>query len=137
MGALIAALTLGTQAWALSEDARQWQSMVFTVLVFCQLVHSMAIRSESRSLFGMGLLTNPALLGAIALSVVLQLALLYVPWLQDIFRTTALTPAQLAVVFVVPLVVLFAVEVEKLLVRRGVLHYGEVTIGRGRHHPVA
>ena len=44
----------------------------------------------------MGLLTNPALLGAIALSVVLQLALLYVPWLQDIFRTTALTPAQLA-----------------------------------------
>ena len=138
VGALIAALTLGTQAWALSEDTRQWQSMVFTVLVFCQLVHSMAIRSESRSLFTMGLLTNPSLLGAIGLSVVLQLALLYVPWLQDIFRTTALTPAQLAVVFVVPLVVLFAVEVEKLLVRRGVLHYGEITVGHGGpHHPVA
>ena len=137
VGALIAALTLGTQAWALSEDTRQWQSMVFTVLVFCQLVHSMAIRSESRSLFGMGLLTNPALLGAIALSVALQLALLYVPWLQDIFRTTALTPAQLAVVFVVPLVVLVAVEIEKLLVRRGVLRYGEVSVGRGSRHPVA
>ena len=76
-------------------------------------------------------------MGAIGLSVVLQLALLYVPWLQDIFRTTALAPAQLAVVFVVPLVVLFVVEVEKLLVRRGVLHYGEVTIGRGGRHPVA
>ncbi len=137
VGALIAALTLGTQAWALSEDARQWQSMVFTVLVFCQLVHSMAIRSETRSLFRMGLLTNPALLGAVALSVALQLALLYVPWLQDIFRTTALTPAQLAVVFVVPLVVLFAVEIEKLLVRRGVLHYGEVAFGHRRRHPVA
>jgi Ca2+-transporting ATPase len=97
----------------------------------------MAIRSESRSLFTMGLLTNPSLLGAIALSVVLQLALLYVPWLQDIFRTTALTPAQLAVVFVVPLVVLFAVEVEKLLVRRGVLRYGEITVGRGGRRPVA
>ncbi len=137
VGALIAALTLGTQAWALSEDTRQWQSMVFTVLVFCQLVHSMAIRSETRSLFGMGLFTNPALLGAIALSVVLQLALLYVPWLQDIFRTTALTPAQLAVVFVVPLVVLVAVEIEKLLVRRGVLRYGEVPVGHGGRRPVA
>jgi Ca2+-transporting ATPase len=126
VGALIAALTLGTQAWALSEDTRQWQSMVFTVLVFCQLVHSMAIRSESRSLFRIGLLTNRALLGAIALSVLLQLALLYVPWLQEIFRTTALTPAQLAVVFLVPLVVLVAVEIEKLLVRRGMLHYGDV-----------
>ena len=137
VGAVIAALTLGTQAWALSEDTREWQSMVFSVLVFCQLVHSMAIRSERRSLFSIGLLTNPALVGAIAVSVVLQLALLYVPWLQDIFRTTALTPAQLAVVFVVPLVVLFAVEVEKLLVRRGVLHYGEVTVGHGGRHPVA
>jgi Ca2+-transporting ATPase len=111
--------------------------MVFSVLVFCQLVHSMAIRSESRSLFSMGLLTNPALVGAIALSVVLQLALLYVPWLQDIFRTTALTPAQLAVVVVVPLVVLVAVEVEKLLVRRGVLRYGEMPVGGSGRHPVA
>jgi Ca2+-transporting ATPase len=137
VGALIAALTLGTQAWALSEDTREWQSMVFSVLVFCQLVHSMAIRSESRSLFGMGLLTNPALLGAIGLSVVLQMALLYVPWLQDIFRTTALTPAQLAVVVVVPLVVLVAVEVEKLLVRRGVLRYGEISVGRAGRQRVA
>ncbi|HSO04174.1 MAG TPA: cation-translocating P-type ATPase [Candidatus Limnocylindrales bacterium] len=140
VGGLIAALTLGTQAWALSEDTRQWQSMVFTVLVFCQLVHSMAIRSESRSLFRMGLLTNRALLGAIVLSVLLQLALLYVPWLQGVFRTTALTPAQLAVVFLVPLVVLVAVEIEKLLVRRGVLRYGEVavtpgTLGRSADHP--
>ena len=133
VGGLIAALTLATQAWALSEDTRQWQSMVFTVLVFCQLVHSMAIRSESRSLFRMGLFTNPALLGAIALSVVLQLALLYVPWLQEVFRTTALTPAQLAVVFLVPLVVLVAVEVEKLLVRRGVLHYGDVPVTHDAH----
>jgi P-type Ca2+ transporter type 2C len=137
VGALIAALTLGTQAWALSEDTRQWQSMVFTVLVFCQLVHSMAIRSETRPLFRMGLLTNPSLVGAIALSVLLQFALLYVPWLQDIFRTTALTPDQLAVVVLVPLVVLVAVEVEKLLVRRGVLRYGEVPARRGSHVPDA
>ncbi|HYN56106.1 MAG TPA: cation-translocating P-type ATPase [Motilibacterales bacterium] len=131
VGGLIAALTLGTQAWALSEDTRAWQSMVFTVLVFCQLVHSMAIRSETRSLFAIGLFTNPALLGALGLSVALQLALLYVPWLQGIFRTTALTPAQLAVVCVVPLVILAAVELEKLLTRRGVLRYAQVPTGQG------
>jgi len=34
-------------------------------------------------------------------------------------------------------VVLLAVELEKLLVRRGVLHYGDVTVGAGGRHPVA
>ncbi len=123
VGLLIGALALGTQAWALDAGVAEWQSMVFSVLVFSQLVHALAIRSETRSLFSIGLGTNKALLGAIALSLALQLALIYVPWLQGIFHTAALSAGQLAIVLVLPLTVLLAVEAEKLLVRRGILRY--------------
>jgi Ca2+-transporting ATPase len=121
VGLLIGMLTLGTQAWGLREAPEQWQTMVFTVLVFAQLALSLAIRSETRSLFSLGLWTNPSLVGAVGLSVALQLALIYVPWLQGIFHTHALTPGQLVAVLVIPLTVLVAVELEKLLVRRGFL----------------
>jgi len=122
VGLLIGGLTLGMQAWALGNDVEQWQTMVFTVLAFSQLVHAMAIRSETRSLFSIGLLTNKPLLGAVALTVFLQLVLIYVPWFQGVFRTAPLTAGQLVIVFLVPLLVLAAVEAEKALVRRGWLH---------------
>ncbi len=122
VGLLIGALSLGTQAWALEQDVAQWQTMVFTVLVFSQLVHSMAIRSETRSLFSIGVLTNRPLVGAILLSIALQLMLVYVPWFQGVFRTQPLDAGQLLIVLVVPLVVLVVVEVEKALVRSGMLY---------------
>jgi Ca2+-transporting ATPase len=130
VGLLIGALSLGTQAWALERDVAQWQTMVFTVLVFSQLVHSMAVRSETRSLFSIGLLTNRPLIGALLLSVALQLMLIYVPWLQGVFRTQPLTASQLVIVFSVPLMVLLAVEAEKALVRSGRL-YREAFPGAG------
>jgi hypothetical protein len=45
-----------------------------------------------------------------------------VPWFQGVFRTAPLSGSQLAIVFIVPLVVLLVVEAEKALVRRGLLH---------------
>ncbi len=121
VGLLIGALTLGTQAWAIETGRDHWQSMVFTVLVFCQLVHAMVIRSETQSLFSLGLASNRSLLSAVVLSVAVQMALLYVPALQPVFRTAPLTPLELLVVFVVPLGVLVWVETEKWLIRRGVV----------------
>jgi len=118
VGLLMASLTLGVQAWAIGSDREHWQSMVFTVLVFCQLVHAMAIRSETQSLFSIGLRTNRPLLATVVLSVGLQLALLYVPVLQPVFRTAALSPLELLVVLVVPLAVLAWVEAEKAWLRR-------------------
>lgn len=56
--------------------------MVFTVLVFAQLGHAMAVRSESLPSFGRRFATNPPLLGAVLLTVGLQLAVVHVPWLQ-------------------------------------------------------
>ena len=119
VGLLIGGLTLATQAWTWYRDQAGWQTMVFTVLVFAQLFHCLAIRSERFSLFSIGLASNPALLGAVLLTVLAQLAVIYLPPLNTVFRTVPLSPAELAGCVVIGSIVLVAVELEKLVRRRG------------------
>ncbi|ADJ27902.1 calcium-translocating P-type ATPase, PMCA-type [Nitrosococcus watsonii] len=119
VGLLIGGLSLLAQAWAYHGGDAHWQTMVFTVLTFCQLAHVLAIRSEKESLFTQGLLSNPWLLGAVAMTVALQLAVIYLPFLNPIFRTAPLTMEELAFCFALPMVVFVAVEIEKWLVRKG------------------
>ena len=114
VGLLIGGLCLGVQAWALQGgDAVRAQTMVFTLLTFAQMAHLMAIRGERDSLFRQGLLSNAPLLGAVLLTVLLQLATVYLPWLQPIFRTEALAAADLALCFGLAAVVFVAAEAEK------------------------
>jgi Ca2+-transporting ATPase len=118
VGLLMAAIALGTQAWAWHADLPQWQTIVFTVLCFMQLGHVLAIRSERTSLFSQGLLTNRPLLGAVTLTVLLQLAVLYVPALNTLFSTVPLTAAELAGCFAAAAAILAVVELEKWWRRR-------------------
>ena len=118
-GLLIGGLSLSTQAYAIAIGSEHWQTMVFTVLTLSQLVHAMGIRSERQSLFTLGLFSNKALLGAVLLTVLLQLAVIYLPAANAIFKTQPLTGPELFFCFVLPLVVLVEVECEKWLVRRG------------------
>jgi Ca2+-transporting ATPase len=118
VGPLMAALVLGTQAWSLASGSSHWQTMVFTVLCLCQLAHVLAIRSEHASLFRQGLLSNRPLLGAVALTFALQMATIYVPALNDIFKTQPLSPTELLAALAISAVVFAAVEVEKWLRRR-------------------
>jgi Ca2+-transporting ATPase len=111
-------------AWAYSRGSDNWQTMVFTVLVLSQLVNAMAIRSERQSLFAIGWFSNPALTGAVLLTLALQMAVVYWPPLQAIFHTSGLTPTELAVALTLPWVVLVAVEIEKALARRGLVYGG-------------
>ena len=122
VGLLIGGLSLLVQAWALQANDAHWQSMVFTVLTLSQMCHVLAIRSERESLFSLGLFSNPAMLGAVLLTFVLQLAVLYMPLLQPIFKTTPLSLAELGWCLALSSVVFVAVEIEKALVRRGWLY---------------
>jgi Ca2+-transporting ATPase len=123
VGLLIGGLSISTQYWAIATGASHWQTMVFTVLTFCQLFHVMAIRSEE-SLFTVGIGSNLPLLGAVLLGAVLQLAVIYVPAANDIFKTQPLSAGELAFCFLLPGTVFVAIEVEKWLTRRGVLYRG-------------
>ena len=87
--------------------------MVFTTLTLGQMAHVMAIRSESDSLFTQGLLSNKPLLGAVALTFVLQMATIYVPFLHPIFKTQTLTLGELAVCLGLAGMIWVAVEIEK------------------------
>ena len=118
VGLLMAALTLLTQAWAYSTGHAHWQTMVFTVLTLTQLVHVMAIRSEKESLFAIGIFSNRPMALAILVTFLLQMATIYVPALNPIFKTEALDGGELAACLVISGVVLLAVEIEKWLVRR-------------------
>jgi Ca2+-transporting ATPase len=120
VGLLMAALTLGVQAWQVHAGAAQahWQTLVFTTLCFVQLGHVLAVRSEHDSLWRLGLASNPLLLGAVSLTAVLQLAIIYVPALNTIFHTAPLDALELGLAVGAALCVLGAVEVEKAIRRR-------------------
>jgi len=117
VGLAIGAITLGTQAWAIRAGIEHWQTLVFTVLVFTQLVHSIAIRSERDSLFKIGLFGNPALLIAVIGTVAAQLLIIYVPAFNVVFHTAPLSAAEIGLCFAVSSVVLLIVELEKLVRR--------------------
>lgn len=122
VGLLLGALCIGVQAWALHVDDAHWQTMVFTVLTLAQMFHVLAIRSERDSLVTQGLFSNRPLLGAILLTFALQLSTVYVPALNPVFHTEALTLGELGLCLALSSVMLVAVEAEKALIRRGVLY---------------
>ncbi len=118
VGLLMAGVSLFAQAWAYRNDIAHWQSIVFTVLTLSQMGHVLAIRSERESLFQQGLLSNAPLLGAVSLTFFLQMAVLYLPVLNTIFKTTPLSVGELCFCLVLSSIVFFAVEVEKSMRRR-------------------
>jgi Ca2+-transporting ATPase len=119
VGTFMASLALGTQAWFFERGSAHWQTMVFTVLAFSQLAHVLAVRSERDSLLSQGLLSNRPLAAAVALTVALQLAVVYLPALNVVFVTEPLTPGELLVAVGVSSLVFVAVELEKWVKRAG------------------
>jgi Ca2+-transporting ATPase len=118
VGLLIGSLCLGVQAWALANGHASWQTMVFTVLTLSQMVHVLCIRSERDSLWQMGLMSNKPLLGAVALTFLLQMATIYVPLLNPVFKTQPLSLQELFICLGAAAVVGVVVELEKLWRRR-------------------
>lgn len=122
VGLFIGGISIAAMAWGISRNVAYWQTMVFTVLTVSQLFHSLAVRSESASLFSIGLFSNLPMLGAVMLTLLLQLAVIYLPALNSIFYTQPLPMFDLAVCLALSSLVLFAVEIEKWLIRRGMIY---------------
>jgi Ca2+-transporting ATPase len=122
IGLLIGGLSLATQALALATENPHWQTMVFTVLTFTQLCHVLAIRSERLSLFSRGFGGNPALLASIVVTIILQLGVIYIPVLRELFKLQPLSADELLYCMVVSMLVIPAVELEKSLIRHGVIY---------------
>jgi Ca2+-transporting ATPase len=118
VGALMALVSLATGVWYSQVEPEIWQTMLFTTLTLSQLAHVMAIRAGDESLFRVGLLSNKPLLGAVAITFVLQLVAIYTPFFQGFLETEALPLADLAIAVALSTIIFWAVEVEKWLIRR-------------------
>jgi Ca2+-transporting ATPase len=122
VGLLIGTVSLLAQAWAIHSGSEHWRTMAFTVLTLAQLAHVVAIRSERESLFRQGVASNLPLLGAVVFTLALQMAAVYVPFMNSVLSTHPLTAVELGVCLALASIVFFAVEAEKWLVRRGWLY---------------
>ena len=118
VGLLTGGVMLGTLAYAFGSGNPRWQSMAFTVLALGKMGHVLAIRSERESLLAIGLLSNRPVLGAVLLTIGLQLTCLYIPGFNSVLGTASLTRAELASCVAVASIVFIAVEGEKWIRRR-------------------
>ena len=112
----LVSLIVGYWYWAIGHP--YWQTMVFTTLTLSQMGNALAIRSQRESLFKIGLLSNRAMLSAVLLTFVLQMAVVYVPFFQSIFQTGPLALGDLLVSLLLSTVVFWGVEIQKWLIRR-------------------
>lgn len=113
VGLLMAGVTLAVQAYGVHNGNSHWQTMVFTVLSLSQLGHAFAIRSERTFLYRQGLFSNKELFWAVLFTFGLQLAVIYVPFLNEMFKTAPLSMEELAICIGMSAVVFHAVELEK------------------------
>jgi len=97
-------------------DLRYAQTMAFTTLLFTSLFNVFNARSDERSAFT-GMFANRWLLGAVVLSLVLQAAVIYVPFLQRAFSTVSLDASDWLGCAVVASSVLWLRELSKVLGR--------------------
>jgi Ca2+-transporting ATPase len=118
MGLVMTLVALGVGYFYWRAGQPSWQTVTFTILVMSQVFFALAVRSERDSLFAIGPGSNRAMVGALLSTFLLQLAVIYVPFLQPIFGTTPLSFRDLALSLGLSTIVLWASEVEKFIKRR-------------------
>jgi len=124
-GSLVAAVCVAAFriVWQ-GEDSRlaEARTATFCVAAFAQLLFTIGCRSDRRPGLGPGMFANPALLMAIAVSALVQLAVVMLPPTQAVFEVAAGGPGHhWPFVFglaVIPLAVIEAVKIVASSVRR-------------------
>ena len=127
IGIIFAILSILLMAWAYHHSQavvtdqlvrERWKTMVFTTLCLAQMGHALAIRSNTLLTIQMNPRTNPYVWGAVILTTILQLLLIYVPPLRSFFGTHILAPIELAICFGFSALMFVWIEMEKLFLRR-------------------
>jgi len=117
-GAFIALCSLVAFAFVIfveGEDLSRARTAAFVVLVCTQLFHSLNCRSQTQSLFKIGIFTNKKLLLAVVMSFLLQMAVVYVPFLQVVFKTEPLRLVDWLMAVVLSSLPLWAMEIIKAI----------------------
>ena len=123
-GCLLAAAPAVGFAWSYRGDPAKIvtaRTTVFCILVFAQVFNAFACRSFTETMPSLGFWSNPRLLAGIAVASPLQSAVVFPPVTRDLFKTHAdLGVRAWSFIFALALLPVTAVEVAKLIRRRGV-----------------
>lgn len=111
------ALGVGVLYYNTTDLENRWQTMIFTALAFMQMGQALASRSTQVSIFSLGLWSNPILLGLVAITIILQLIVLYVPFLDQFFQITPLRAGDLLLCVGLGIGILLLIEIEKVWLR--------------------
>ncbi|MEB3233800.1 MAG: cation-transporting P-type ATPase [Cyanobacteriota bacterium] len=111
-GIVFGGITIAMMAYA-ERTGNPWPTMVFTTLCLAQMGHALSCRS-TLPLIQLNPFSNPALLGSVVLTSVLQLMLLYVPLLSNFFGTQPLDLDDLLVCIGFSLIFFLYLESEKV-----------------------
>ncbi len=125
IGIIFAILTIAMMSWAYGYttnpnhvgDPEAWKTMVFTTLCLAQMGHAIAIRSNTQLTLELNPLSNVFVWGAVIVTTILQLMLIYVPPLRDFFGTHYLSGFELLVCFGFSALMFVWIEMEKLFLR--------------------
>ena len=125
VGIVFAILAIALMLWAYSYtqnpevpgDPERWKTMVFTMLCLSQMGHAIAVRSDRKLAIEMSQFSNPYVLLAVGVTTVLQLLLIYVPFLRNFFGTHYLSIIELLVCVGFSSLLFVWVELEKLFIR--------------------
>ncbi|MGB5771769.1 MAG: cation-translocating P-type ATPase [Crocosphaera sp.] len=123
IGIIFSIVTITLMSWAFTDaqkpghDPESWKTMVFTTLCIAQMGHAIAARSTTRLAIEMNPFSNLYLWGAVIVTTILQLMLVYVAPLRAFFNTTVLTGEQLVICLLFSSLMFVWVEFEKILLR--------------------
>jgi Ca2+-transporting ATPase len=112
----MAALALGYVVFHADNSA--WQTMIFTTLGFLQIGQALASRSNHESFFKQGWNTNRTLSLMVGIVFVLQLIVIYVPFLDHFFGVEPLSILELGTCALVGSLAFIAIEIEKQVLRQ-------------------
>jgi len=89
------------------------RTYAFVTLIMCELIRSFSARSERVPVLKIGLFGNKTVVQAFFLSVALTLVVVYVPFLQSIFKTVTLNLSDWAYILPLALIPFSAGEISK------------------------
>ena len=123
MFVMVPTIVVVTLGWlmgrtAVGVSAAQVQTETFTLLALCEWFNVLNCRSDVRSAFSLSLFRNPWLLGGLVLGNLLQVAVVFAPPLQSVFRTVPFGWWEFVMLGVVASTVLWVEELRKVVVRR-------------------
>lgn len=108
----IGSVSLFYWAWT-TKGLVEARTVTFAVIAIFQLFNAFNVRSPHTSIFKIGFLTNRWLVVAAFIGLVLQIAVIHLPFMQTLFNTVPLTASEWLLIIAVASSVLWAEEIRK------------------------